>query len=459
MHTAVSRRRFLTRSALGGASLIILPHSASARSYAANEKVNLAHVGVGGRGGQLLPGFSQQAHSVALCDVNEQKAAKAFGKFEDLPKFKDFRKMLDKMGKQIDALVVATPDHTHAVASAAAIRAGKHVYTEKPLTRTVGESRALRQLAKEHQVATSMGNQGTASPGFRRALELIRDGVIGPVKEVHSWNDQGGPDRPSAPEGESPVPAGLDWDLWLGPARGRPFHAQWLIWHGWRDFGTGNLGNWASHTQNLAFMALRVDSLWYTDQATKPVVRVQAEVNRINRLSPPRWEFVHWQIPTRGDLPPVSFYWHNGSRRPGMREQLEDLMGRGLDWGDKGQRKWADWAGCLIVGTEGKIYTNAHNTTLTMLPEEKFRDIQQDRPEKVERSQGHERDWLLACRGGPPPWANFDYAGPLTELNMLGNVATQFEDSLEYDPLAGKILNHEKANQALHAEYRQGWNL
>lgn len=458
MNASVSRRRFLA-GALGSTGLVILPHGSSARTYAANEKLNLAHVGVGGRGGQLLMGFSSQENSVALCDVNGQKAAEAFRRFPDPPKFHDFREMLDKMGNRIDAVVVATPDHTHAVASAAAIRAGKHVYTEKPLTRTVRESRVLRQLAAKHKVATSMGNQGTASHAFRRALELIRDGVIGPVKEVHAWNDQGGPDHEKPPEGAAEIPAGLKWDLWLGPARQRPFHPKWLAWHGWRDFGTGNLGNWASHTSNLAFMALKVDSLWYAEAVAAPVIRVKAEVSRVNRLSPPRWELVHWEVPARGDLPSVSFSWHNGSRRPGMRGQLEDLMGRGLDWGDKGAKKWADWAGCLIVGSEGKIYATAHNATFTMIPEEKFQDVQKKVPEKVDRSHGHQSDWLLACRGGQRAWANFDYAGPLTEFNMLGNVATQFVDPLEYDPVAGKIVNNDGANDALHGEYRQGWSL
>jgi hypothetical protein len=455
----VNRRKFLRKTALAAAGFMILRNSASARTTKANDKLNLAHVGVGGRGRALLVSFSRQENSVALCDVNENRAGQMFQRFPDLPKFADFREMLDTMGERIDAVVVATPDHTHAAASAAAIRAGKHVYTEKPLTRTVQESRALRALTGEYNVATSMGNQGTASGQFRRALELIRDGLLGEIKEVHTWNDQGGPGWEQPPEGQEPVPSYLDWDLWLGPARQRPFHPRWLTWHGWRDFGTGNLGNWASHSNNLAFMALRVDSLWYADPDTKPVIRVETKVDKVNRLSFPRWELVRWDIPARGDLPPVSFYWHNGSRRPRMRDQIERILGRGLDWGDKGAKKWADWAGCLIVGSEGKICANAHNTTFNLLPEDKFKNVKKDAPEKVERSQGHERDWLLACRDGEPAWANFNYSGPLTEFNMLGNVATQFEGTLEFDPLAGRIQNNEEADQALGGEYREGWSL
>lgn len=453
----MERRSFLRAAAFGGAGLIILRNAASAQGTKANSKLNLAHVGCGGRGRELLGGFSRQENSVALCDVNESRAAQTFKNFPNLPRFQDFREMIDKMGKEIDAVVVATPDHTHAVASAYAIRAGKHVYTEKPLTRTVHESRVLRQLAKEHKVATSMGNQGTSAGPFRRALELIREGVIGTIKEVHTWNDQGSSDHSEPPKEEAKIPPYLNWDLWLGPAKSRPFHPRWLAWSHWRDFGTANLGNWASHTQNLAFMALKVDSLWFADPATKPIIKVEAKVNRINRLSFPRWEYVQWHIPARGELGPITFHWHNGSSRPGVREELAKLLGRELKWGPK---EWDDWAGHLIIGTEGKILASGHNATFVMLPEEKFKDVQKANPEKVERSAGHERDWLLACRGGKPAWANYEYSGPLTEFNMLGNIATQFEGVLEYDPLQGKIINNEEADKCITmGEYREGWKL
>jgi len=459
MKHAVNRRRFLQSAAGGAASLLILGNSASVRGAVANTKLNLAMIGIGGRGRELAGGLGRAENMVALCDVNDQRAAKTYQMFPDAKKFHDFRVMFDEMGKQIDAVVVATPDHIHAVASAAAIRAGKGVYTEKPLTRTVHESRALRELARKYKVATSMGNQGTSSHQFRRAIELIRDGVIGTIKEVHTWNDQGGADQKKLPEGEEKIPEYLKWDLWLGPCRARPFHPKWMAWHSWREFGTANLGNWASHTQNLAFMAMKVDSLWHADPTSKPVLRVEAKVKEINRISFPRWELVRWDIPARGELAPISFYWHNGSSRPGMRDEIERLLGRGLDWGDKGAKRWADWAGSLIIGSEGKIYASGHNATFVMLPDEKFKDVQKNQPEKLERSQGHDQDWRLACRGGKAPWANFDYAGPLTEFNMLGNVATQFEGMLEYDPLAGKILNNPEADKALGAEYREGWSL
>jgi len=453
----VNRRSFLSRTALAAGGLVVLRNSASAQATPAANKLHIAHIGVGGRGTELFNGFSRAETPVALCDVSAKKAQRIFERCPDLPKFQDYREMLDKMADKVDAVVVATPDHSHAPATALAIRAGKHVYTEKPLTRTVHEARVLRALARKFKVATSMGNQGTASGQFRRALELIRDGAIGTIKEVHTWNDQGGADNREPPKGQAKVPPYLNWDLWLGPAAFRPFHPRWMAWHSWRDFGTGNLGNWASHSQNLAFMALRVDSLWYADPSKRPVIKVEAKANRINRLSFPKWEHVQWHVPARDGLPPIAFHWHNGSARPGVRDELKKLLGHDVAWGPK---DWSEWAGCLIVGTEGRIHATAHNATFKLLPEEKFRGVQTTRPEKVVRSAGHDRDWLNACRGGPRPWANFDYSGPLTEFNMLGNIATQFEGVLEYDPLAGKILNNPEADKAITmGEYREGWKL
>ena len=453
-----SRRGFLRQAAGGGAGLVLLGDALSARSYAANAKVNVALIGVGGRGTWFVNTMPKLSNVVALCDVNEKKATVAHRKYPDTPKFHDFRVMIDKQ-KDIEAVVVATPDHTHAVASAAAIKAGKHVYVEKPMTRTVYEARAVRELAKKHQVATSMGNQGTASGQFRRAIELIRDGTIGEIKDVRVWNNGGGPSRKETPKDTAKVPPYLKWDLWLGPAPFRPFHPKWMAWHGWREFGTGQLGNWASHSANLAFMALRVDSLWHADPSTKPRVRVEAKVSEINEVSFPRWERISYEIPRRGELPPITFTWHNGGRAPGMRDELEALMGDGLDWGDKKEKKWRDHAGALIIGTKGKIHATGHNATFRLLPEDKFKDVDRSRPQQLDRSLGHERDWLAACRGGKPAWAHFDYAGPLDEFLMLGNVATQFEGVLDYDPLECRIVNNAEADKALRPVYREGWSL
>jgi hypothetical protein len=482
MKRKLSRRCFLSRFAAGTAGLLILGDSQSVRGVSANEKINVALIGVGGRGTWFVNMVPRMENVVAVCDVNEQKIAETYKRWAELadrfatsphqwersaaPTFRrladrkvrafaDFREMLDKMDKQIDAVVVCTPDHTHAVASAAAIRAGKHVFCEKPLTRTVHESRALRELAKKYEVATSMGNQGTASGQFRRALELIRDGTIGQIEQVHVWNTGGGADRKERP-GQEPVPDYLNWDLWLGPATFRPYHRQWLKRNLWRDFGTCQLGNWASHSANLAFMALKVHELWLTTRPgqAKPIIRIKAECSGINRLSFPRWEIVKWEIPARAEFPSITFMWYNGAA-PGGRERIEGLLGDS-GWGDK---KRMDHAGAIIVGTEGTIHTTGHNATFRLLPEEKFKDVERKQPQTVDRSRGHERDWFIACRGGKPAWANFDYASALNEFLMLGNVATQIEDRLEFDPISMKILNNEQADALLRSQYRQGWSL
>jgi hypothetical protein len=364
--------------------------------------------------------------------------------------------MFDEMGSQIDAVIVSTPDHTHAVASAAAIKAGKHVYTEKPLTRLVSESRALRELARKHKVATSMGNQGTASPQFRRALELIRDGTIGQIREVHIWNSGGGADRKEPPKGEQPVPDFLNWDLWLGPAAMRPYHPDWLHRHLWREFGTCQLGNWASHTANLAFMALKVHELWLADapKDPHPVIHVEAKPSGINKLSFPRWELVRWDIPARGELPAITFTWHNGPA-PSLREIVTPAMKDATEQ----EKKNTEFAGALIEGSKGIIHSTGHNATFRLLPADQFKDVEKDKLKSVDPSRGQEADFFLACKGGKPAWANFDYADALNEFLMLGNVATQFEAGLDFDPAACKITNNAEADAALRCEYRKGWEL
>lgn len=461
MNARLTRRRFLRTAALGGTGVLFLKSAASIGSAQANEKLNLALVGVGGRGEwftSVMPRLGQNL--VALCDVDDNKNPDAYERLPLARRFRDFRRMLDEMGKRIDGVIVATPDHTHAVASAAALHAGKPVFCEKPLTRTLHESRALRELARQRKLATSMGNQGTAAGPFRRALELIRAGTIGEIKEVHIWNDSGGADRKQPPDKVEPVPEYLAWDLWLGPAAFRPYNREWLKRHLWREFGTSQLGNWASHTANLAFMSLKVQDLWLNPNAAPRgrTLQVQARVSDLNRLSFPRWEVIRWSIPPRAEFPEITFTWHNG-RAPGSRELIEGMLGEGLDWGDKKEKKWADFAGALIVGTKGTIHTTGHNATFRLLPADKFRGIQTERPETVEASQGHEQDWLRACRGGPPAWANFDYADALNEFLMLGNVATQFEDKLVFDPAAMKVTNNSAADAALRCQYREGWTL
>jgi hypothetical protein len=458
--TPVSRRQFLKALSTTGSGLMILNSPASVWSAQANEKLNIALIGVGGRGEWFTSTIPRMENLVALCDVDETKNPDAYERLSKARKFRDFRRMFDEMGKAIDAVIVATPDHTHATASAAALHEGKPVFCEKPLTRTVHESRALRELARKTKLATSMGNQGTAAGPFRRALELIRDGTIGEIKEVHVWNDSGGADRKEPPQDGGPVPEWLDWDLWLGPAAYRPYHKQWMSRHLWREFGTNQLGNWASHTANLAFMALKVQDLWLASPKTGPgpVLRIEASHTGINKLSFPKWEVIKWSVPARAGLGPIPFTWHNG-RAPGSRELLEQLVEDGLDWGDKKDKKWVDFAGAVLVGSKGKIHATGHNATFKLLPKAQFEGVQTGKPEQVEASSGHEQDWFKAIRGGKRAWANFDYADALNEFLMLGNVSTQFDTALDFDPVQMKIVNNPEADALLRCEYRKDWTL
>lgn len=463
MKALFSRRQFLRRSTQIGAGLLFLPSLRSVRGAPANERLNVALVGVGGRGRWFVDTMPAISNVVAMCDVNDERAGDAFQKVPQAKKFTDFRRMLDEM-KEIEAVIVATPDHLHATIAATAMRMGKHVYCEKPLTRTLHEARVLGELAASSKVATQMGNQGTASEAFRRATELIQAGVLGEVREVHVWNDGGGAGPRPVPQGEQPIPATLQWDLWLGPARLRPFHPEWLKWHGWRDFATGQLGNWSVHSANLAFKSLKIASLWQpdspaTEKPAERIVRVKAEASAFHGGSFPKWERVHFEIPARGALPPLQVHWHNGRNNLGSREQIEDLIGRKLDWGDAGEKKWADHAGIVVVGTKGKLHANGHNTVFTLLPADQWKDFKGPEP-TLSRSRGHEREWLDACKGGPPAWSNFtDYGSPLTQFMLLGNVATQVEGQLAYDTAAGKFIDNEAANALMKPEYREGWSL
>ncbi|MGZ8919684.1 MAG: hypothetical protein ACXW3L_01745, partial [Limisphaerales bacterium] len=259
-------------------------------------------------------------------------------------------------------------------------------------------------------------------------------------------------------------PATLQWDLWLGPARSRPFHPQWLQWHAWRDFATGQLGNWSVHSANLAFKSLEIASLWKPESAatqhpTEGLVRVKADASAFHGGSFPKWERVQFEIPARGPLPPVRLLWHNGRNNLGSREQIEDVIGRKLDWGDAGQKKWSDHAGIVVVGSKGKLHANGHNTVFRLLPEDQWKDFKG--PERtLPRSPGHEREWLDACKGGAPGWSEFTaYGSPLTQFVLLGNIATQVEGQLTYDARSGRFIDSDAANALVKSEYRDGWSL
>jgi hypothetical protein len=456
MKKRVSRRGFLQASAGAAVGVSLIP-SGAAFGYTANEKLNVALVGCGGRGSWFVGAIPQIGENlVAMCDVNAERAAESFKKLPDVPKFHDYREMLHKKDKEIDAVVVAVPDHVHAPAGVTAMKMGKHLYCEKPLTNTVHEARVMRSTARATGLATQMGNQGTATGAFREQVEIVQSGDLGEVREVHVWNCQGGTGPRPRPSEEMPLPETLQWNLWLGPRAYRPYNREWMKWHTWREFGTCQLGNWAVHSSNMAFMALRLNSLWYADPQQSPRIRIQAEVSEIDRESFPKWEIIRYEFPARGAMPPVTVHWRNGLRGPNFRETIEPLLGRPLVAGGPGP--WIDHAGCLVIGTKGKIHSTEHNSSYTLLPKQQFADYKL--PERtLPRHGSHEREWAAACRGGPAAMSNFDYGAVLTEFVLLGNLATQFEGPLEYDPVAMKIVNNAEADRALYRDHREGWEI
>jgi len=457
----MNRREFLRAATCAGTSLLVLGHSRSAASNEASEKLNIAIVGVGNRGTYHARTILRGSQNlVAICDADRNRPAELSKIPPEVSRYQDFRKMLDDMDGRIDAVLVATTDHNHAVVSAAAMKRGKHVFCEKPLAHDVREARVLRQIARQQKVATQVGSQGMASDSFRRTLELIQEGAVGEIREVHLWFVFGGSGPRQVPKGSVPVSEYLDWDVWLGPARFRPYHPLWVkSAYGWRDFGTGPLGGGGSHSINLAFKALKLGALWEASGERKANIRVEVEISERCIESFPRWEILRFDLPARGPLPPVRMHWYDGPeaelRRKGVWRRLEKIAGRSLEWKDG---SWTPRSGTLLVGSKGVVHTNAHNSSCALLPERDFPGSG-GRPRKLPHVQSHQQEWFQACKGKGGTLANFDHAGPATELLQLGNVATLVGKTLEFDPVACKIVNNTQADALLRPKYREGWSL
>ena len=447
----MKKKKISRRDFLGGAAAVaaftIVPRNVlgGPRHIPPSEKLNIAGIGVGGQGSGDIGSVSSE-NIIALCDVDWKRAAGTFRRYPKARQYHDFRRMLDKEDKNIDAVIVATPDHMHAVASVAAIKRGKHVYCEKPLTHSVYEARKVAEAARKYKVATQMGNQGQASEGTRLMCEYIWDGAIGPVREVHVWTDRPlrglnsvywpqGVERPT----ETPsVPKTLDWDLWLGPAPNRPYHPAYLPfkWRGWWDFGTGALGDIGCHSIDPIFRALKLGH----------PTSVEAASTLVNKETYPVASVVNYQFPARGDMPPVKLSWYDGGMRPRRPDELED--GRRLGTG-----------GVLFVGDKGKMLGER------LIPESRMKEYKKP-PQMIPRSPGHSEEWIQACKGGKPAGSNFDHAGPLAEVVLLGNVALRPElkekmnqTRLLWDGPNLKITNIPEANKFLRREYREGWTL
>jgi predicted dehydrogenase len=446
MPPRASRRRFLASAATSTAAFTILS-SGSARTYAANEKLNIAAIGAGGRAASVLRGVDSE-NIVALCDVDEQRAAESFATYSRAKRYKDYRVMLDELHGSIDAVIVATPDHHHFHASMAALRLGKHVYCEKPLTHSVWEARQLTAAAQEAGVATQMGNQAQASKDTRRVQEFILDNAIGPVREVHIWTDRPGrgldgefwPQGLARPSETPEVPATLDWDLWLGPAPERPYNPAYVpfTWRGWWDFGTGALGDMGCHYFDPVVRALKLG----------PPSSVEATSTRVNEETYPQGSMVTYRFPARESMPAVTLTWYDGGLRPSRPTAFVkgDLVGAN---------------GLMLVGDDGLLMSDWDDWWL--LPDE-LAKAYGDPPKVLPRSPGHYEEWLLACRGGEPAGACFDFAGPLTETVLLGNIALRgqlreglTQKRLMWDAEGMTFPGSPEAEQFLRREYRTGW--
>jgi predicted dehydrogenase len=457
MSRRLDRRRFLQATSLAGFGIWLSENSAQVVGRSANDRLGFACIGVGGKGSSDTDHVGELGDIVALCDIDADRLGKKAEKYSSAKTYRDFRALLEEMAPKIDAVVVSTPDHTHAAAALMAMRLGKPVYCQKPLAHSPYEARLMRETAAERKVATQMGNQGTSNPGFREGVELIRSGVIGPIREVHAWTNRPfkywkqAPDIVARPVETPPVPPHVAWDLFLGPAPERPYHPAYHPhnWRGWWDFGTGAMGDMACHTANLAFMALKLGL----------PTRVSAESGVLNPETYPAWATIAYEFPARGDLPPVKLTWYEGAR-DGERH----LPPSSLFLGEKPSD-----SGLLFVGTEGSIYSpNDYGAEQRLLPADRFAGKQrvltpEQRKERAGSSdQAHKAEWVRAIREGDPTiaWSNFDYAGRLTEAMLLGNVSVRLGGkALEFDAASGRVTNEPEAARYIKPEFRKGWTI
>ena len=443
----VNRRRFL-KASVAAMAVTAVPRSVlgGPGKAAPSDKLNIAGIGIGGMGRGNLHNVAGE-NIVALCDVDFSYAGRTFNTYPKAKRYKDFRKMLDAQ-KEIDAVVIATPDHTHAVTSMAAIEAGKHVYCQKPLTRYVFEARALTEAARKAKVVTQMGIQGHSSESIRLVCEWIWDGAIGEVREVDAWcslttyppGHAGWSSKWAfRPKETPPVPKTLDWDLWIGPAAHRPYHRCYhpKTWRGWWDFGSGMMGDRGAHTFDSIFWALK---LKYPTSVDATSTYLNSETHSLACI-------VRYEFPKRGDLPPVTLTWYDGLRPPRPPE-LED-----------GRRMGDSEGGAVFKGSKGTLVCGLYGGAPRLIPETKMKAYKRP-PQSIPRvGTSHEQDWVRCCKSGKQPGANFDYSGPLTEACQLGNLAKRFDTRLQWDGPAMKVTNLPDANKYVCKEYRKGWAL
>ncbi|MBJ43999.1 MAG: dehydrogenase [Planctomycetaceae bacterium] len=461
MPRRIHRRRFLESTGAVMASVYVAGRSSISLGASANDRINIACVGVGGKGRSDSTQAGEYGNVVAICDIDDEHLNAKAAEFPKAVKFNDYRKLLDKLHSQIDAVVVSTADHAHAAVSVAAMQLGKHVYCQKPLTHSVSEARLMRDVAREQNVITQMGNQGTAADGFRAGVEIIQSGAIGDVNEVHVWTNrpfrdweqgimywQQAPDLTARPTETPPVPDHVHWDLFIGPAPERPYHPVYHPhdWRGWRDFGTGALGDMACHTANLPFKALKLGL----------PTRVSAVSSPVNSETYQAWATITYEFPARGDLPPVKLVWYEGSEN-GIRNLPEKKL-------LQGQR--ASQSGAILIGSKGTLFTPSdYGMEHTLLPANDFSDYRPPTPwlrrlgPNSDRDTNQKREWVEAIVHGGKTESDFEYASRLTEAMLLGNVAVQVGQPIEYDAENTRVTNCPAAAPLVRRDYRSGWNL
>ena len=429
MSTSFSRRTFLRTTSLAAAGAgLVIPRLAS-QTPSANNKLNIAVIGVANQGAYNLGNVAHE-NIVALCDVDDTFLSAAAQKHPGAKTYNDYRRLIDQKG--IDAILVATPDHTHAVATVAALKSGRHGYCEKPLTHTISECRAVREAAIKNKRITQIGTQIHAGSNYRRVVELVKSNVIGPISEVHVWvaSSYGNMERPL----DTPaIPAGLHYDLWLGPVPERPYHPSHVPfkWRNWWAYGGGSLGDFGCHFMDLPHWALDL----------REPISAEAEGPTPHPESTPGWMIVRYEYPERKKLPSVKLTWYHGGKQPPMLTPEQAA-------------KWK--SGVLFVGEKGQIFSDYGSHAL--LPEKDWVGFQAPAP-FIAESIGHHKEWILSCKTGQPTTCNFDYSGALTEAALLGNVAFRVGKKINWDTKHLKAIGCPEADEFIQHHYRKGWKL
>jgi len=446
-HTKITRRGFLAKTTANVAALSVVPSSVLGLRGAEspNNRLNIAAIGLCNQGHSDLQGMTSE-NIVALCDVDTSKSAKSAQQFPQAKRFQDFRKMFDAMGKDIDAVLIATPDHWHAALALRAMEMGKHVYCEKPLAHSIYEVRALMQAARKYKVTTQLGNQGHSFDSIRIFREWIEDGAIGSVREVHAMcrSKYSRMDLLEEVKRGQPVPESLDWDLWVGPAQFRTYHSAYHpgTWRAWTNFGTGVIGDWTCHVLDPVFWTLDLGAPT-TIEALEP-----DDYDPVKQGETfPAGNVIRYGFPAKGNRAAVTLTWYDGARMPPRPPELE------------ADEKLPD-IGALVVGDKAKILYGSHGATAPrIIPDagtEKFKRS----PQRYARSPGHQKEWIQACKAGKPAGSDFSYGGPLTELALLGIIAMRFKgQKLEWNAAAMKFSNCSAANAYLKPSFRGGWGL